>query len=331
MTGLMPFSQDSAAFQRLLGVAARLPFTLHHISRQIDDKGRHEVELSAAFPLAIGLYQYVEGNFTSRLSWHQRLELLLPLDGVLKERMGDAVVEMGPGDILVVDNMKPHGVVEYRGMNTRAMVISFLPECVFTPGAPLADAVLMTPFLPPVGEGCKLLRADSKLAAEAHDAVAQMLQWHFGPDEVHRQSGCKAWLLVLMHTLTRAFRSNPQQRAEVLQTRTRAARLKPVLDHLQAHPADRLTISAAARLCTTSPAAFSRMFKLATGLTLGGYVNRLRMARAIELLESTDDTIASIAMALGFSDQSHFDRHFRRSFGHTPSTHRARLKSANGH
>jgi len=326
-TGAMPLSQDSPAFQRLLGVAARLQFLPHHISRLIDAKGRHEVELSEAFPFAISLFRYAEGDITSRMSWHQRLELLIPLDGVMKERMGDQVAEVGPGDILVVDNLRPHGIAEDRGIDTRAIVISFMPECVFTPGAPPADSVFLTPFQPPNDGDFRLLRADSKLAAEAHDAVARMLQWYFGPDDVHRQSGCKAWLLVLLHALTRAFRSSPQERAKVLQARTRAARIQPVLDHLQKHLAGRLPVSVAARMCATSPASFSRMFRLATGMTLGAYVNRLRMTRAIELIETTDDTIASIALDLGFSDQSHFDRHFRRSFGHTPSAHRAGLKS----
>lgn len=319
-------SQDSPAFQRLLGVAARLQFLPHHISRLIDAKGRHQVELSAAFPFSISLFRYVEGGITSRLSWHQRLELLLPLDGVMKERMGDQVAQVGPGDILVVDNLKPHGVAEDRGIDTRAIVISFMPECVFTPGAPPADSVFLTPFQPPSDGQFRLLRADTKLAAEAHDAVARMLQSYFGPDDVHRQSGCKAWLLVLLHALTRAFRSSSQERAKVLQARTRAARIQPVLDHLQKHLAGRLPVSVAARMCGTSPVSFSRMFRLATGMTLSAYVNRLRMTRALELIETTDDTIAGIALDLGFSDQSHFDRHFRRSFGHTPSAHRAGLK-----
>lgn len=322
---------ESPEFRGLLGVAARLRFSPHHISRLIDAKGRHEVELSAAFPCAISLFEYVQGDITSRLSWHQRLELLLPLDGVMKERMGDTVVDVGPGDILVVDNLKPHGIADDRGMKTRAIVISFLPECVFTPGAPPADSVFLTPFQPTTGGEFKMLRADSKLAAEAHEAVTRMLQWYFGPDELHRQSGCKAWLLVLLHALTRAFRCTAQERSKVLQARTRAARIQPVLDHLKSHYAERLSISAASRMCSTSAPSFSRMFKLATGMTLGAYVKCLRMTRAIELLETTDDSIASIAMTLGFSDQSHFDRHFRRSFGYTPSAHRAGLRSAVGH
>ena len=60
-------------------------------------------------------------------------------------------------------------------------------------------------------------------------------------------------------------------------------------------------------------------------MTLGSYLNQVRMTHAVELLEGTGDTIAAIAFRLGFSDQSHFDRRFRRTFGRTPSEHRAGL------
>jgi len=54
-----------------------------------------------------------------------------------------------------------------------------------------------------------------------------------GTGDVHRQSGCKAWLLVLLDAMTPAYRSGPDERTKVLQARTRSARIHPVLDHLQ--------------------------------------------------------------------------------------------------
>lgn len=321
----VPSASQSPAFRKLLGVAARHPFPPHHISRLIDAKGRHEVALSESFPFAISLYRYVEGDITMRPSWHRRLELLLPLDGVMKERMGDVVVDVGPGDILVVDNLKPHGIAHDRGLNTRAIVISFLPECVFTAGAPPVDSVFLTPFQPPSRGRFKRLSSTAAHAAEAHEAVARLLEWHFSLDELHRQAGCKAWLLVLLHVLARAFRSDPQEHSILVRSRACLPRVQPVLDHLEKHPDERVSAGQAARLCQASTATFARNFKQATGLTLGAYMHRIRMTRALELLETTDALIADIAVTLGFSDQSHFNRHFRRAFGHTPSAHRAQL------
>lgn len=69
---------------------------------------------------------------------------------------------------------------------------------------------------------------------------------------------------------------------------------------------------------------FGRVFKQLCGMTLVAYVHQVRMARAVEALRHfSGEPIAMIATRLGFSDQSHFDRCFRRGFGCSPSQYRA--------
>lgn len=72
-----------------------------------------------------------------------------------------------------------------------------------------------------------------------------------------------------------------------------------------------------------SPFHFARVFKRATGFPPHEYQLQLRVARARELLrQKPAKTIAQIACELGFSDESHFRRHFRRIVGTTPSRYR---------
>ncbi len=103
-------SKNSAAFQDLLAIAGRLKFHPHRITHQLDAKGRHELELPEGFPFVVSLFYFCAGAVTQRLTGHQRLELLVPLDGPLSERMGDLVVALQPGDVLVVDHLKPHQI-----------------------------------------------------------------------------------------------------------------------------------------------------------------------------------------------------------------------------
>ncbi|MBM3847981.1 MAG: helix-turn-helix domain-containing protein [Verrucomicrobia bacterium] len=319
-------SKKSAAFQKLLAIAGQLKFPPHRIAHLLDARGRHELQLPDGFPFTVSLFQYREGTITQRLTWHQRLELLMPLDGPLRERMGDLVVDLMPGDILVMDNLKPHQVLDVPGLKTRAVVITFLPECVFSPGAPPADYAFLLPFFRKVEGQPQVLRADSPLANEAHDAIGRLLECHFSGPGLHRAAGCKAWLLVLLHALIEEFRTSALDRVDILQRRERVARLKPLFDHVREHYADSIPLGEAAALCGMSKAIFGREFRKASGMTLGKYLNQIRMRHAVELLEETREPIAVIAMRLGFSDQSHFDRRFRRTFGRTPSQHRAGLR-----
>lgn len=72
-----------------------------------------------------------------------------------------------------------------------------------------------------------------------------------------------------------------------------------------------------------SPYHFSRVFKRATGFPPHEYQLQQRISRARELLtQQFEKTIAEIANELGFSDESHFRRHFKRIVGTTPGRFR---------
>jgi AraC family transcriptional regulator len=67
---------------------------------------------------------------------------------------------------------------------------------------------------------------------------------------------------------------------------------------------------------------FARMFRARTGYSPMAYVMRLRLERAREMLAREDHCIADTAAALGFYDQSHFTRSFRRAHGVPPHVFR---------
>jgi len=320
----VPESGNRATYQKLLAVAGRFKFQPHRIAHLLDAKGRHELELPAGFPFAVSLFHFRAGEITQRLTWHQRLELLVPLDGPLCERMGEQVVELQAGDVLVVDHLKPHQVVDRPGLNTRAVVISFLPECVFTPGSTPTDYAFLIPFHRKVEGKPHVLRAGTPRADGIHEAMTKLVACYFDENDFHREAGCKAWLLVLLHALIQEFRDSAMERVALVRRQEQAARLEPLLAHVREHYAERVSLETAARMCGLNRSQFSRVFKQISGLTLGRYLNQVRMTHAVELLEESRDSIAEIALRLGFSDQSHFDRRFRRTFERTPSQHRAR-------
>ena len=82
-------------------------------------------------------------------------------------------------------------------------------------------------------------------------------------------------------------------------------------------------MSELAALCGISPRHVMRGFKHSTGATLHSYVEQVRLARAKELLTSTDLGINAIATQLGFAQTSSFSAAFRRVIGVPPSTFRA--------
>jgi AraC family transcriptional regulator len=72
------------------------------------------------------------------------------------------------------------------------------------------------------------------------------------------------------------------------------------------------------------PVHVARVFRSHYGTTVAGYVRRLRVAWAQEQLLRPGATMADVALASGFADQSHFARVFRRLLGVTPGQWRRR-------
>jgi AraC family transcriptional regulator len=65
---------------------------------------------------------------------------------------------------------------------------------------------------------------------------------------------------------------------------------------------------------------FSRVFKLHLGLSPARYVERARIEQAEALIVNAEMSLANIAQAVGFADQSHFSRRFRANEGRTPAS-----------
>jgi AraC family transcriptional regulator len=65
---------------------------------------------------------------------------------------------------------------------------------------------------------------------------------------------------------------------------------------------------------------FSRCFKQSTGFSPYQYLIKCRVDKAKELLQHKDSLIAQTARTVGFANQSHLSRHFKRWFGVSPKS-----------
>lgn len=101
--------------------------------------------------------------------------------------------------------------------------------------------------------------------------------------------------------------------------------LRYLVAHVDAHLRIAPTLGDMGVLVGLSPSHFAKKFRHTTGLSLHRFVNRRRVRRSLDLLKTTSECLAGVAIELGFSSQSHFTRQFRMLTCMTPAKYRAQF------
>lgn len=87
---------------------------------------------------------------------------------------------------------------------------------------------------------------------------------------------------------------------------------------MRTHLDQDISLEVLAQTVNVSPSHLRRLFKQATGMAPHQYLIHLRVNRAKELLLTRGFSVNEVAAEVGFADQSHLHRHFKRIFGVTP-------------
>ena len=134
-----------------------------------------------------------------------------------------------------------------------------------------------------------------------------------------------AHLLYAAHALTHLMGLVLRQKDEsgygAANVRERVAKS---IEFMKNHLREPLKIATLAGLASLSRSHYSTIFQRVTGYAPLSYLNHLRMQRAVQLLNTTDQSIKQISDQLGFCDQFYFSRAFAKMHNHSPSEHRRR-------
>lgn len=144
-------------------------------------------------------------------------------------------------------------------------------------------------------------------------ALTDLMEEELHGQEPGYQLTAVGHFMILVTLLSRYYSAS-----EAPDTR-KALQLGKALSYLEQHFMEEIQIENLARISGMSRRSFFRAFSEVTGQTPLAYLLRLRVMKAVEMLEMTDKNITETAFDCGFQDSNYFSRQFKKIMGATPS------------
>lgn len=127
-------------------------------------------------------------------------------------------------------------------------------------------------------------------------------------------SAIRQFWFLLKRNLPRAVKvKDDNRRARLLEE------FQELLDYIDTHYTEDLTLEDAAEMMHFSPSHFSKTFKKMMGMNYVTYVNMVRIEQAVRMLSDGQHRMIDIALECGFSNIRTFNRVFKEITGYTPT------------
>lgn len=292
------------------------------VDRQINAERYHVWPFTNAYPIDVR-FLILDRRNDVQLHRPDHLEVVVFESGERGYEVEGRTCTVHKNDVIVVGDRIRHrclpSAVSQR--EARSVVLSFLPALLHS-GVPIGDDVqYLMPFNLLGSSFPNVIPAGTGLSREILDFVERIRNELPGDSERSRLA-IKTYLKMILLALVNHYAELGATRESFFQQQSNVRRLAPLLELIKERYGEPIRVSDAARLCAMSDCSFMHLFKDVTGQSFVGYLNNFRVARAQDLLASTDQAISEISLEAGFCNQSYFGVIFRRVAGMTPLQYR---------
>lgn len=136
-------------------------------------------------------------------------------------------------------------------------------------------------------------------------------------DEIHSINEAEKWLSQKSLEVSRVIEETRKNSRSMITMRAKEYMLENYSD-------EELTVEKVSNILHVSPNYFSTLFKKEMQVSFISYLTEIRMKKAVEFLDMTDDKSYIIAEKVGYSDPNYFSHVFKKYFGVSPQKYRKR-------
>lgn len=251
-----------------------------------------------------------------------RIELAFAVKGEARVLTPEAVFRLTPGKLLVIEPGVWHGQLPAVASGKHRVFWLHLSQATVE----LSDSVYAYPTAGGFSHQHLLLSGQTNAESIGKAILSELVErpWRYQ----HAIAGLLKYLAyVLVRRLPRAQAAEPltHESSIVVGDRRGWDAIDAALRFCDAHFREEITLADIARAVGYSQRNLTRLISSYLGRSLFDHILDLRMLEARGMLEKTSLSIREIALAVGYSDTSHFTRAFTRATGLSPRTYRRRL------
>ncbi len=137
-------------------------------------------------------------------------------------------------------------------------------------------------------------------------------------DEIGSLNEAEKWLTQMSLEISQMIEETRKNSRSMITMRAKEFMLENYGD-------EELTVEKVSSILHVSPNYFSTLFKKEMQVSFISYLTEIRMKKAVEFLDMTDDKSYMIAEKVGYSDPNYFSHVFKKHFGVSPQKYRRRV------
>lgn len=239
-----------------------------------------------------------------RLHWHEQTELLFIEKGNCTIRCDDKNYDVGKGDLVIIN---PNELHSYNGYNTHTCLI-FYPEF-------FSDVIFERYILKNYIPGDKIIS----------EYISSIANEYKNPTFISNMI-IKAKSYELMAYLIKNYTRTQISNVEYDRLISKRRKINNILDYIECHLHENISTSDIAKEFFISETYLCRLFNAELGISPLNHINNMRIQESMVLLKTTNESVSTIAMHLGFSSINYFSRIFKKFTGLTPQEYRKNTK-----
>ena len=295
------------------------------LDSQVNADGVHVWPFDSRFPLDL-VQHSLSGRQPFRMNRHDYFEIAFLSSGEVVWQIQDHFVIQGRGDLFVMGSPKYHRVTERSSTHASMESLFFHPDLFRSQGS-REDSEYLSPFRIHNPGFIHVIPHSSDVPGEVRDLMERIRRE--SPAQSDRARLCqKTYVKMIMVLLLNHYASDLKVVPLFDRRQQALERFSPLFSFLDENFRDPITPADAASVVKMSPSHFRRAFKQVTGQSFVLYLNHFRVAKAQDLLATTEQPISEIGLEVGFCDQSYFGLIFRRITSLTPRQYRQQAQSS---